>query len=152
MTPDKTSRSRPDRSRPDRMRPERNVGSSERTECGWFLAIVMGLVASVLALVAVFFAIAVYDYSVSGQPAFLGKLASAGSYLATGVGGFVAGKKAGRRGLIYGSLVGLVFAAAILVTGAGSPAAVPLTSSTFKRLLFSIVAGGLGGMFGVAST
>lgn len=152
MTPDKTSRSRPDKTRPDRTKPERNVGSSEGTECGWFLAIVTGLVASVVALLAVFLAIAVYDYSVPLQPSLLGKLASVGSYLATGVGGFVAGKKARRRGLVYGSLVGLVFAAAILITGAGNPAAVPLTSSTFRRLLLSVMAGGLGGMFGVAST
>ncbi|MEW6106673.1 MAG: TIGR04086 family membrane protein [Bacillota bacterium] len=146
MAPDRTSRARPDRGRP-----EKNV-SPERPECGWFLAVVMGLVASVVALIAVFFAVAIYDYFVSAQAAFLGTLASVGSYLATGIGGFVAGRKTGRRGLIYGGLVGLVFAAAILIAGAGSPATVPLTSATLRRLLFSAIAGGIGGMFGVAST
>lgn len=152
MTPEKTSRSRPDKARPDRTKPERGVGISEGTQSRWFLAIVAGLAASVIALLALFLAIAVYDYFVSLQPSVLSSLASVGSYLATGVGGFVAGKKAKRRGLVYGSLVGLVFAAAILVSGAGNPAAVPLTGTTLRRLLLSLVAGGVGGMFGVAST
>ncbi len=146
MAADRTGRGRPDRGQSDR-----NV-SPERVECGWFLAVVMGLVASVIALVVVFIAVAVYDYVATPHAAVLDTLASAGGYLATGIGGFVAGRKSGRRGLTCGGLVGLVFAAGILTAGAGSPVAVPFTGATLQRLLFSAVAGGVGGMFGVAST
>lgn len=146
MAADRTSKRRPDTGKP-----ERDTGS-ETAECGWFLAVMMGVVASVAALIAVFLVVAVYDYFASPEAGLLGTLASAGSYLATGIGGFVAGRKSGRRGLIYGGLVGLVFAAAVLVAGAGSPATVPLTGTTLRRLLLSTIAGGVGGMFGVASS
>ncbi|MGE5584631.1 MAG: TIGR04086 family membrane protein [Bacillota bacterium] len=146
MAADRTSKRRPDRGKP-----ERDTGA-ETAECGWFLAVVTGIVASVVALVALFLAVGIYDYLSSPEAGILSTLASAGSYLATGVGGFVAGRKSGRRGLIYGGLVGIVFAAAVLVAGAGSPATVPLTGTTLRRLLLSTIAGGVGGMFGVASS
>ncbi|MGE5587402.1 MAG: TIGR04086 family membrane protein [Clostridia bacterium] len=146
MAPDRTSKGKPEKGKP-----EKNT-SPERLECGWFLAVVMGLVASFVAVIAVSLAVAIYDYLVAAEVAHLSTLASAGSYLATGIGGLVAGRKAGRRGLIHGGLVGLLFAAAVLVAGAGSPASVPLTAATLKRLFFSAIAGSIGGMLGVAST
>lgn len=137
--------------RTGRRKPERG-SSSEASESGWFLAVVLGIVASVVAVVVVFLAIAIYDFFASPQAATLGVLASAGSYLATAIGGYVAGRKSGRRGLVYGGLVGLVFTASVLIAGAGGPASVPMTAASLKRLLLSAVAGGVGGMFGVASS
>ncbi|MCR4403324.1 MAG: TIGR04086 family membrane protein [Firmicutes bacterium] len=146
MAPDRTSKGKPEKGRPDKS------AGTERSECGWFLAVVMGLAASFIAVIAVFLAVATYDYMVSAEVARLGTLASVGSYVATAVGGMVAGRKSGRRGLVHGGLVGLLFAASILIAGAGGPASVPLTAATLKRLLFSAIAGSIGGMLGVAST
>ncbi|MEW6228780.1 MAG: TIGR04086 family membrane protein [Bacillota bacterium] len=137
--------------RTGRRKPERG-GGPETHESGWFLAVVLGVVASIVAVIVLFLAIAVYDFFASPQAKTLSALASAGNYLATCAGGFVAGKKSGKRGLIFGGLVGLVFSASVLIAGAGGPASVPITAASLKRLVLSAVAGGVGGMFGVASS
>lgn len=136
--------------RTDRRKPER--GGPETHDSGWFLAVVFGVVASIVAVMILFLVIAIYDFFASPQAKTLSALASGGNYLATCVGGFVAGKKSGRRGLVFGGLVGLVFSASILIAGAGGPASVPITAASLKRLALSTVAGGVGGMLGVASS
>ncbi len=137
--------------RTGRNRNERSAGP-ERRESGWFFALMAGIAVSIVATVLLFLAIAIYDFFVSPQSRTLAALASAGGYLATGIGGFVAGRKSKRRGLLHGALVGLVFAASLLIAGAGGPVSFPVTAASLKRLAASAVAGGIGGMFGVASS
>ncbi|HOB89364.1 MAG: TIGR04086 family membrane protein [Bacillota bacterium] len=132
----------------DRTRNQDKDRESARTSSA-FTAIITGLITSIIAMVIIFLAIGVYGFYTSSDIASLGTLALSGSLLAIAYGGFNTGRKAGRRGLIYGGLVGAIFAiVAIMIGVKDSPSAV-ITLTSLKRVILSIVAGCIGGMVGV---
>jgi len=112
--------------------------------------VITGLITSILAVVAIFLVIGIYGFYTSSDIASLGTLALSGTLLAIACGGFNAGNKAGRRGLINGGLVGVVFAVIVIMIGVGNGPRAAITMTSLKRIILSIIAGCIGGMFGVA--
>ncbi len=141
MLPEKSGRKRPERG-----------SSPDAREAGWFVPMALGILGSMAAVVVLFVAVAVYDYLVSPQGRVIDAAASAASYVAVGIGGFVTGRKSRKRGLLFGAVVGLVFAGSILIAGAGGSTSVSVTRAALTRLVLSALAGGVGGMFGVATS
>jgi putative membrane protein (TIGR04086 family) len=136
---------------PDRTRGQEKVRDVDRTASA-FSTIISGVISSIIAVVVIFLVIGVYGFYTSSDIASLGTLALSGTLLAIAYGGFNAGKRAGKRGLIYGGIVGIIFAIVAVMIGLGdkdAPRAI-ITLTSLKRVILSIVAGCLGGMFGVA--
>lgn len=136
---------------PDRARGQEKIRNGNGTVSG-FSAIITGVVTSIIAVIVIFLIIGVYGFYTSSDIASLGTLALSGTLVAIAYGGFNTGKKAKRRGLIYGGVVGLVFAIVAVMIGLGNadgPQAI-ITLTSLKRVLLSVIAGCIGGMFGVA--
>lgn len=133
----------------DRIRGQDKGREPDRTPSG-FSAVITGLITSILAMVIIFLIIGVYGFYTSSDIASLGTLALSGTLLAIACGGFNTGKKAGRRGLIYGGLLGIIFAVVAIMVGVGDAPRAIITVTSLKRIILSIVAGCIGGMLGVA--
>jgi putative membrane protein (TIGR04086 family) len=134
---------------PDRARSQDKAREPDKTSSG-FSAVITGLITSILAVVIIFLVIGIYGFYTSSDIASLGTLALSGTLLAIACGGFNAGRKAGRRGLVYGGLVGVIFAIVAIMIGVGNGPRAVITMTSVKRVILSIVAGCIGGMFGVA--
>ena len=134
---------------PDRTRSQDKAREPDKTSSG-FSAVITGLITSILAVVIIFLVIGIYGFYTSSDIASLGTLALSGTLLAIACGGFNAGRKAGRRGLVYGGLVGVIFAIVAIMIGVGNGPRAVITMTSVKRVILSIVAGCIGGMFGVA--
>ncbi|NLS45722.1 MAG: TIGR04086 family membrane protein [Firmicutes bacterium] len=134
---------------PDRAKSQDKTWNSDREPSG-FSAIITGLIASILAMIVIFLIIGVYGFHTSSDIASLGTIALSGTMLAIAFGGFKAGKKAGKRGLIYGGLIGIIFAIIAVSVGIGGEPSAIITVANLKRIILSIVAGSVGGMLGVA--
>jgi len=133
----------------DRIRGQDKGREPDKTPSG-FSAVITGLITSILAMVIIFLIIGVYGFYTSSDIASLGTLALSGTLLAIACGGVNTGKKAGRRGLIYGGLLGIIFAVVAIMVGAGDAPRAIITVTSLKRIILSIVAGCIGGMLGVA--
>ncbi|NLB73053.1 MAG: TIGR04086 family membrane protein [Firmicutes bacterium] len=133
----------------DRTRSQDKARELDRTSSG-FSAIITGLITSVIAMVIIFLIIGVYGFYTSSDIGSLGTLALSGTLLAIACGGFNTGKRAGRRGLIYGGLVGVIFAIVAIMIGVKDAPRAIITVTSLKRVILSIVAGCIGGMLGVA--
>ena len=133
----------------DRTRSQDKVRELDKTSSG-FSAIITGLITSIIAMVVIFLIIGVYGFYTSSDIASLGTLALSGTLLAIAYGGFNTGKKAGRRGLVYGGLVGVIFAIVAIMVGVKDAPRAIITLTSLKRVILSIIAGCIGGMLGVA--
>lgn len=132
----------------DRIRVQDKSREPVRGSSG-FTAVITGLITAILAVVIIFLMIGVYGFYTSSDIASLGTLALSGTLLGIACGGFNAGKKAGKRGFIYGGLVGIIFAIVAVMIGTGNGPLSIVTVTSLKRVILSIVAGCIGGMFGV---
>jgi putative membrane protein (TIGR04086 family) len=137
------------RAGPDRIRSQDKARDIDKVSSG-FSAVITGLITSIIAVVVIFLIIGVYGFYTSSDIASLGTLALSGTLLAIACGGFNAGKKAGRRGLIYGGIVGVIFAAVAIMIGVEDAPRAIITVTSLKRVILSILAGCIGGMLGVA--
>ena len=140
---------RPGRIGPNRARGQDKIREHNGTSRG-FSAIIVGLITSIIAMVIIFLIIGVYGFYTSSDMASLGTLALSGTLLAIACGGFNAGKRAGGRGLIYGGLVGAIFAIVATIIGAKDASSAIVTLTNLKKIILLIIAGCIGGAIGVS--
>ncbi len=114
-----------------------------------FLTVLSGVgYALVLAVLLIIFASAAVCYTPL-EESIVYWVVNIGSFVVLGVSSFITARKSGRYGLTYGVAIGGLYAMATCLIGALIyPPFIGLVS-LLKRLGFSILAGGCGGVLGV---
>lgn len=109
---------------------------------GTLVALVLGLV-GILVLSAVFYYTTLSNSYLDSVGTFL--------YLTCAfIGGFLASRKAGNRGIMYGSSTGLCYFLIVLtINSLISPQSIPISSVLLKGI-YTILVGAAGGVIGIA--
>ncbi|HHV61226.1 MAG TPA: TIGR04086 family membrane protein [Firmicutes bacterium] len=117
----------------------------------FILAIFAGLVYAWVVLAVGCLSMAIVSLFLDFHQEFMAVILTWISYAAVIIGGFVAGKRYKRRGIIVGGTVGMVYILAILAIGSLGAGGMEGIASTgmLERIALSLLAGVLGGVLGV---